>query len=216
MAKPTIDVSKLQWAVNDIIDPVSLQANKIEPPTTKKNNGWVYQEEPPFNWHNYWMNLVYQYVDWIVTEPIEGDFTFTGVKTFDEAPNIPSIYVDSSDVVTTKVMKDYVIEIGSWDMSSGTGSSILQRVTSLVVADTQIVNIYAIIFNDGGTIQRPLDSGDPTTSANGGVDDITSSGGGTPTHTIELFRRVGSDFDSTDYDDTGVNRGFIHIKYFEK
>jgi hypothetical protein len=82
MAKPTIDVDKLKIAELDVTDAVSGQANKVEPSATVKSNGEVYGSFPPVNWMNYWRNLVWQFLTWIVNTVIEGTFTFTGNKTF--------------------------------------------------------------------------------------------------------------------------------------
>lgn len=79
MAKPTQDYD---WATASITDPVSGQDNKLEPSGTKKTNGWVFLEKPPFNWFNYWMNAVGLYLNYIIDEALEGVFTFTGNKTF--------------------------------------------------------------------------------------------------------------------------------------
>jgi len=84
MAKPSITQEKLKWADSSITDPGSGEANKVTTPTTKETNGWIYQEEPGFNYLNYWMNLAYQYVAWIVAEPLEGNYKFSGTKTFEE------------------------------------------------------------------------------------------------------------------------------------
>lgn len=81
MAKPT---KEPEWAVLDVNDPVTLAPNKLEPSTTKKNNGWAHLEKPPYNWFNYWQNLVYQWVKYIDDEALEGAFTFQGVKTFQD------------------------------------------------------------------------------------------------------------------------------------
>lgn len=102
MAKPTIDVSKLQTASLDELDPNSGQANKIEPSAYCKTNGEKYGDFPPVSWMNYWKNLVWQYLTWIVNEVIEGAFTFTGVKTFSSFPITPSSAPTTSYQVANK------------------------------------------------------------------------------------------------------------------
>lgn len=80
MSKPIL---KATWATANITDPGSGQANKIPAPSVKETNGWVYLEKPPFNWYNSWMNTVFLWLEW-VEEIAEDDFTFTGIKTFDD------------------------------------------------------------------------------------------------------------------------------------
>ncbi len=41
------------WAINDVIDPISGQNNVIEPPQVKKDNGWGYRDKGARNWFNW-------------------------------------------------------------------------------------------------------------------------------------------------------------------
>lgn len=41
------------WAINDVVNPISGQNNVIEPPQAKKNNGWDYRDKGARNWFNW-------------------------------------------------------------------------------------------------------------------------------------------------------------------
>ena len=51
-----------RWASSDITENETGQANVVEPPEGKKDEGWDYKEKPPFNWFN-WL-LRHQH-DWL-------------------------------------------------------------------------------------------------------------------------------------------------------
>lgn len=65
------------FAVNDVVDPVSGQNNVIEPSSGKKDVGWDRHETPPrqhFNWIHRFVGLWVRYLDAAV-DHIEGDIT---------------------------------------------------------------------------------------------------------------------------------------------
>jgi hypothetical protein len=66
MAQPIIDVDKLRTAEQDGIDENSGAANKIEPPDYVKDTGERSGDEPPVNWFNYWKNVAWQWIHYIV------------------------------------------------------------------------------------------------------------------------------------------------------
>lgn len=86
MAKPTVDIS---WATDDIIDPLSTQNNKVEPANLKKTDGWSYLEKPPFNWFNYWMNGVKQWVDHLDKESDDSKLSLWSAEADDITSAIP-------------------------------------------------------------------------------------------------------------------------------
>jgi len=53
-----------EWAVNNVVDPVSGQNNVLEPPPEKKLEGWARLEFPPRNWFNWLARLAYQWIEW--------------------------------------------------------------------------------------------------------------------------------------------------------
>jgi hypothetical protein len=41
------------WAMNDVVEPISGQNNVIEPPQVKKDEGWGYRDKGARNWFNW-------------------------------------------------------------------------------------------------------------------------------------------------------------------
>src|SRR3990167_7627354 len=70
-----------QWASSTSNDAVSGQSNKIEPPAAKKTGGWSYREKGARNWWNWWMNLVYQWMQYL-DDYEENAHTWTALQTF--------------------------------------------------------------------------------------------------------------------------------------
>lgn len=52
-----------EWALLDVLDPLSGQYNVVEPPQEVKNEGWRIGEKPNRQWWNWYNRTVY---DWIV------------------------------------------------------------------------------------------------------------------------------------------------------
>ena len=61
MAKPDFP----RWATEDQIDPISGQNNVVEPPTTKKDNGWARKEIPPRQWFNWLGRKTYEVFEFL-------------------------------------------------------------------------------------------------------------------------------------------------------
>ena len=97
-------------------------------------------------------------------------------------------------------VKTKVLEIGSWDMDA----TALKQVTHGIDVGAGFINIKsisAIVRNDGSSAASDVSTG---------MDSIAIN-----TTTIDLTRTSGGQFDTTGYDDTGINRGFIVIRYTE-
>lgn len=60
--KPSVNP---EWAENDVVDGTSGQNNKVEPPTSWKNNGWSYQEKPARNYDNWFKNNVATWIRYL-------------------------------------------------------------------------------------------------------------------------------------------------------
>jgi hypothetical protein len=209
MSKPTIAETKLEFASSDIVDPGSGQNNKVETSTTKKTNGWSFLEKPPFNWMNYWMNLTYLYIKWIVQEALEGAFTFTGIKTFSSIPVLPSSDPTTDNQAVRKKYVDnrnipYVIEQIGNDLVMGSLGTI--RITAL--------SSNRIAFLDGVNDDLRTYDFDGSTWSQVGNDLNISSLGGTFGITALSSNRIAFidstnedlrtyDFDGTDWAQVG-------------
>jgi hypothetical protein len=96
-----------------------------------------------------------------------------------------------------------VVEIGDWDMDTSAVITVLHAVTDW----SMIRGVNALIIADGGIATYPLALFQAGTGiVDGGITGING------TH-VELQRRTGGIFDSTLFNATSFNRGFIVIDY---
>jgi hypothetical protein len=155
------------------------------------------------------------------TVNVTGDQTIAGVKTFSSAivSDVTGDVTGNADTATLAdgassiketgsgagTVRKKIIEIGDWDMNSFTDIGVEHG-----MADTsKIRSISALIRNNAGTVMKPLNSVKTATGElNGGV--VGRNG-----IFIDLTRVVGGVFDSTDYDSTSYNRGWIVIEYVD-
>jgi len=133
----------------------------------------------------------------------------SGSELFDEDSSsvLPVItpYEQNKDGVITRSF-----QIGTWNMDS----SPTKFVPIAGIDDTKIVELSAFIISDtgSGVYNKPIDyidilSGSPTLS---GIPSgsIKTSGG-----VVAIDRVTGGVFDSTDYNSTSQNRGYVVVKY---
>jgi len=144
------------------------------------------------------------------------DNAANGFQFFEALQNVISstiaadLEVQGVTGVATKLMKA-VIEIGSWDMD--TDASITVSNSLYGVGTDSMVSVNAFILADSGVNQHfyPLITGDGST-----ITDIQGS--------IFVEKQIGADdfvlkrttggfFDSTSFNDSGINRGFIILEY---
>ena len=116
-----------------------------------------------------------------------------------------TVKIDSSEQIFQAIF-----DIGDWDMNATTSISV-----STGLDPTKVRSISAMIRIDSnissGAILKPINSIDSATGLqNGGVLGI---GNLASTDKIELYRVVGKDFDSTSYDETSYNRGWLTVTY---
>jgi hypothetical protein len=114
-----------------------------------------------------------------------------------------AIYRDDSATETYTKLQKKVIEIGDWDM---TGLSAINVAHGLGSSFSNIVSIQAVIRRDDGVYVQPLDRYSSTNGSDGGVLDIDNTN-------IRLASRSGGFFDSSNFDSTSYNRGWIYIEY---
>ncbi len=99
--------------------------------------------------------------------------------------------------------KEAIVEIGDWNMDAGSSTSFPHSLTFSEIRGTPSV----MIINDAGTEKYSLSRVAIGASAvAGGIVEINSSN-------IQIGRATGGFFDSTDFDATPYNRGWVTIRY---
>jgi hypothetical protein len=128
----------------------------------------------------------------------EGDVAIDGVATIDDGN-----YVVSSESSTPQI-RIKVLEIGDWNMDTNEDVSIAHGVNA-----AKIRHVTAVIRDDSANRYWPLfsDLGDFNFGVFGGLFY------GYDSTNVKLFRTNASAFDSTDFNATGYNRGWITIWY---
>ena len=131
-----------------------------------------------------------------VTGDLTGDVTGDLVGTADEADSV--VETNASVVMNMKV-----IDIGDWNMDLTSSLNVLHGSTL-----SKIRNVNVMVRDDNDTNYHLLTGQFNYTTAipEGGIERITTT-------TIWLEREVGGLFDSTLYDATSYNRGWITIWY---
>jgi len=113
-----------------------------------------------------------------------------------------SLDMSSGDGIQTDnvYLKTKIVEIGAWDMDATSSLNVAHGLTQ-----TKIRGLQVLIYEDDGTRILQIDRAD-SSGVSSGRAQITSTN-------IELFRISGGAFDNTDYNSTGINRGYIVITY---
>ena len=102
----------------------------------------------------------------------------------------------------TRPILKKVIEIGDWNMTSNTSIAIVHD-----IIHSQIRYVYALIRNDSDNARTPMWQNDDS-GGSGGTITARSA-----TLDINLTHVTGGPYDSTDYNATSYNRGWITIEY---
>lgn len=98
-----------------------------------------------------------------------------------------------------------IVNIEDWDMYTDGSITVAHGVTTF----SNIREVYALIRNDQGTLLIPLVGGSTTGGIIGEGGTINSIG----STNITLGRLDGGIFDTTSYDSTSYNRGFLIIRH---
>jgi hypothetical protein len=89
------------WAMEDSIDPISLQNNSIEPPDEKKEYGWAYRDKGARNWFNFLGRYTGRWIRYLSEQRFES-FTVSSLPDPEIAGEGSVIYV--SDEVDGSVL----------------------------------------------------------------------------------------------------------------
>jgi len=239
---PTSKPDKLpEYATTDRTDPTTGQNNVIEPPTAKKTYGWNFLEKPARNWMNWLHRKTYEWLTWFnqfftsdgklkINEINEFDsgqgVTIDGSLIKDGDMKLDSVTEKTSDTGVTvdgttikdgvltddgsegvgieevngDILRTKIIEIGDWNMDGADNTSVAHGLTY-----SKIKHISATIRNDDDTLRTNL---------------LVYKGGQTGFNRISadstnivLYSPVSGYFDTTDYNATSYNRGWIIIQY---
>lgn len=142
-----------------------------------------------------WADVLGNFADNTSRQISEGDLREFAQDTAD------SLFGDSGGISFLSV------DIGDWDMKAT--ESITVSVASLGVSFASIRSVSVIIRNDSDTIRNPIDQEFLNSASIGSTDGTWSLG----SVNLVLARRTGGRFDSTSYDSTSYNRGYIVIGY---
>jgi hypothetical protein len=127
------------------------------------------------------------------------------------ATGITTTYVDSSSVVSEVTVKSKILEIGDWDMDTNDSKSVASGISSL---ETKLRLVSIMVRNDSATELNPFlctirqIAGGSLYEGEGGINISTDD-------LIYLRRKTAGIYDSTEYNSTSYNRGWIYITYQE-
>jgi len=125
----------------------------------------------------------------------------------DDTPNHPKFTDDAATdhyvLLANAALKTKVVDIGDWDMSTATGTTAKAVAHGLTLADIRSISVT--IRADGASFYR-----DFAATNNSGTGDHDIDIGAT---NVTLTREASGLFDSTNYNSTSFNRGWITIQY---
>lgn len=116
---------------------------------------------------------------------------------------------DAFMVPATQALRDAnlitkVVNIGSWDMSTATGVGNVIVAHGLTFSKIRSVDIY--ILDDAGTLMYPINHFSSLIGSVSGFYRLDAT-------SVYINRIASGTFDSSVFNDGGVNRGYIHIKH---
>lgn len=119
------------------------------------------------------------------------------------------VYQDASAVETTKVLKKKIVEIGTWDMSSGSKRILLNLSTSKT-----ILSVSCFVRKDNASTYYWDLSGQTSGIQNGGIGDWSTAY--SSQLSVTLVPNPNGIFYTTSYfNGTSVNRGFVIVNYID-
>ena len=102
------------------------------------------------------------------------------------------------------VLRTKIITIGDWNMDTTTSVNVAHGLSATEWKTIRVVQ--AIVRNDADTAYTPVDYATGAGVANGAVAQIDATN-------IILTRVTGGNYDSTAFDSTGYNRGWVTLEY---
>jgi hypothetical protein len=139
-------------------------------------------------------------------QTIAGNKTFSGDTTMSGTLDVTGVstLAGGADIGNSgTTLKVKVVNIGDWNMDSTTAVSIAHGITDF----KKIRSMTAIIRDDADTTYYNIDGVEDATGDSFGGINLASSAN------ISLRRHTGGVFDSTNFNSTSYNRGWITIWY---
>lgn len=143
-----------EWAVAATVNNgANLTANKVEPTATHKSVGYSYPEQPARNHTNWWMNAVYQWVDYIDAwiskwGSINKNFAMDDVLT------TGLTFAYNAGKVSVAVFTNLTAAAGTLTLSDGDGtysiyfdcldSTVKKLVSTVPISNDTIVPLYSV------------------------------------------------------------------------
>jgi hypothetical protein len=136
------------------------------------------------------------------TDGTHGAITATSVASAGAVSGTTGTFSGGTKTDGTNTLKTKILDIGDWDMDADATVSVAHGVTY-----ANIRHISAMLRNDADTGKYPVGQIDiGVAGLEIYFDTVTSTN-------VVLARQTGGPFDSTDFDSTSYNRGWITIIY---
>lgn len=127
-----------------------------------------------------------------------------GNDTFQDLYNQYDDLIDAVNLATSQnQIATKVIEIGFWDMDT---TAFLEVAHTLDA--TKILSVSVTILNDALTVAEPLDKSLNTGVRQGWICCVDAT-------EVQMWRLASGSFDSTDYNNGAINRGYMTITYLK-
>lgn len=126
--------------------------------------------------------------------------------------NSGAVYITSSGTQSSVAVRRRVYEIGEWDMDTDVSRNV--TLSGIDVSSSLIISVTGVIRpdSDSGTPNRRHMIGQQSNTAS---DIFLRFGQVGNTGVVDINRETGGTFDSTSYDQTAFNRGWILVDYIE-
>lgn len=143
-----------KWAVDATVNNgANLTANKVEPTATHKSVGYGYPEQPARNHTNWWMNAVYQWVDYIDSW-ISKWGSINKNFAIDDANTTGLVFAYNAGKISVAVFTELTAVSGTLTLSDGDGtyniyfdcvdSTVKKLVGSIPVSNDTIIPLYIV------------------------------------------------------------------------
>lgn len=114
-----------KWAMEDQIDPISLQENVVEPPPERKLSGWTFQEKPNRQYWNWFQRQTSLWIEYFA-ENLDFDSDFF-VPTISGINPDPSVLILNSAYYSKEGDRVYLSVNLIWNGNAVTGPMVISN-----------------------------------------------------------------------------------------